>query len=104
MVAELPDRRLQTGDIGRADVRIIQIIDQRNAVAALEWNHAFIAEIRRDTSNKADIWMTDYDTAGKVDGRRESMLVEVVGTKQYESTGGMRTVLLVKPFEMPRQP
>ena len=68
-------------------LRIVQIVDTGNMLA--EWN---------DTGNV--IWVHGYPTSGLVDGDRlnaavrGTVRVKLIGTRQYESSAGKRTVRL----------
>jgi hypothetical protein len=82
------------GEIGRIyDAKIVQIIDQSNALLDVQINQAL--------DNREVIWITGWSTEGYVDDSKAYLpTVRVVGIRQYDSALGQRTVHMVTPFEI----
>jgi len=79
------------------NLKIFQVIDDMNALV--------MANIVGNTpANWKIVWLSGIKTDGMVDDEFASVsdLLEVVGTKKYESKGGLKTVFILKPFDIER--
>jgi len=88
---------LEVGSIGTAyGLRVQQVVDKQNMLVRLALPFEGVI-----SDAKHPVWLHGKSTEGLADGKRVEgeMLLEVVGTKQYETPlDGPRTVYLLRPF------
>ncbi len=99
------NRAPEVGDKGMLfaqRAKVIQIIDEKNALVEVEWYvdgfKGVGGVIENTTKEKNELVWLVRPTAGMVDGRlfETEELFEVTGTKRYDSKGGQRTIPLVE--------
>ena len=88
--------------------KVLQVIDEQNFIATVSYswwrkptmeNPSSLDELSLDEP----VWVSGFSTAGFIDGKKNVLggeMIQVVGTKQYSSNLGVKTVLLIQPFDI----
>jgi hypothetical protein len=92
-IAEPPMMSANETSMGTAKGKIIQIIDDQNAIVDLE----LFSSVQPEHQT---VWISGVSTEGQVDGSVVFGCFVVTGTQQYQSLTGQRTVRMLKPFNI----
>lgn len=98
--------KLMDGEIGRVEkIRVVQVTGTRSMLAEIHYQYVRGVErsgIQDMAIGKADVWIEGVDTSNMVDDQNVVLdrVMEVDGTKHYDSRVGLRTVFLLKPIDL----
>lgn len=99
----------QVGTIGAIKphhFKVLQVIDKSNFVASVIYqnqvNYTDGRTYQRGESRDEPVWVSGFDTTGFVDGQivLDEKMIQITGTKQYNSLAGVKTVLLIQPCDV----
>ena len=86
-------------------LEVLQIIDDNNFLAAVHCHDGSLPSDDAESTMDAPVWVSGFCTKGFSAGKKNVLqgeMIAVVGTKDYEGSGGTKTVLLIKPFDIKR--